>query len=708
MAILLDSVGGVSSNSSTVGWIRTPYGIRISEDPSKDFKTLQQHLQHALIVDSESADDTKKSVASWMDALTNPNLQTAYGTTPQSSLINGQTYYSAPNYTDTRVGGNDVINPYWQFNRDDDITPPMFEIGGHKNRRGMGRVYAETYEANQSVLWLQMGVPEFANLVELFSVSGNSDAATAMNQGSLLSLGTKIITLVVKGALWLITFPITAPFFAIKWLSTMGSNEITKFYRFRPAMPLYFDMVNTMMSYLAVNLGIYPAYLMKRANSTVNYETLSAEAPMETKVDSELKSDDVEKRLNESAMPELLKSGPDIYVILNRRRANYQASCQKVTARQILMETATAPGNTTIPPNGTPNLEVHQMTNFDGSKHSQTYASGVTAKGKAENEKSVPSRYFSYLKSSILGAFDFVGFKCEKGVNTSDTVSNSTASSPLFDNLNNMSRNSRVTFNDRSFVGRTIIKAASGTSADGIIKSELARLGLNIADSIGMGSAGAIIANGNGFFDVPEMWSGSSFDRSISFNIQLRARYGDMVSIYQSIYIPLMMLLTAACPRAIGDNMYTSPFLVKAYCKGKFSITCGMITSMTITRGKDAYGWSDAELPTAIDVNLTIKDLSPAMFLAMQDIGLFDTFTRNESIMDYLDTLSALGIYERMYEFPRMMRKLTAAVLVKKNTIFSPEWWAMRTAKSRAGLAFSALSPWRPVHEQEDYAAISR
>ena len=154
--------------------------------------------------------------------------------------------------------------------------------------------------------------------------------------------------------------------------------------------------------------------------------------------------------------------------------------------------------------------------------------------------------------------------------------------------------------------------------------------------------------------------------------------------------------------------MYTAPFIVKAYCKGKFSISCGMVTSLSITSGKASFGWSDSELPTAVDVQLNIKDMSPAMFLAMQDIGLFDTFTRNESMMDYLDTLSALGIYERMYDYPRMMRKLTAAVLVKKNTIFSPEWWAFKTAKTRAGMAFSALTPWRPVHEKSDYEVRSQ
>lgn len=690
MAVLLDSVGGVSFNGNSVGWIRTPYGIRISEDPQNAFRSLRSHINQILSVDGASKDkDIKTSVDAFKSVMKDASVTTGFGDSSSDNLVNGQTTYSAPNYTDTRVGGNDAINPYWQFNRDDDITPPMFEIGGNnKSRRGMGRVYAETYEANQSILWLQMGVPEFTNLVELFTNSGDADAAKAMSQGSLFSLGEKILTYIVKGTLWLIAFPIVAPLWLIKWISTLSSNEITRFYNFRPAMPMYLDMVNSMMAYLAVNLGIYPAYLNGRTNISK-----SADAARYKFVDPQLEASSGD--FTNSSLPEILQNGPDIYQILNRRRANYDASVKGITARNLLMETLSSGAKTLTPAErrrGKALLETQTVHNYDGS-----------AARYGDKKNGPVKRYFSFLKSSVLGAFDFVGFKCEKGVNTTDNLSNQTTPSPLFENLNSKSREQRIQLNQRSILGRIALRGLSGSTLEQIIKGELTRMGLDVLSKTGIGASGDIIASGNGYFDTPEMWAGSSFDRGVNFNIQLRARYGDPVSIYQSIYIPLLMILAAACPRSIGSNMYTSPFMVKAYCKGKFSISNGMITSVSISRGKDSFGWSDDELPTAIDVQITIKDMTPTMFVGMSDIGLFDTFTRNESIMDYLDTLSALGIYERMYTLPRMLRKATAAVLVKKNTIFSPEWWAFKTAKTRAGMAFSALTPWRPMIEKEDY-----
>ena len=122
---------------------------------------------------------------------------------------------------------------------------------------------------------------------------------------------------------------------------------------------------------------------------------------------------------------------------------------------------------------------------------------------------------------------------------------------------------------------------------------------------------------------------------------------------------------------------------------------------MTISRGKDEFGWSNVNLPTAIDVSFTIKDLSPAVFLSMQDIGFFDTFTRNSNLMEYLDTLSALGISERLYTLAKSMRKLSAAVLIKKNTIFSPTYWGARIGRSPAARSLTAVLPYAN-HEQED------
>lgn len=727
MAILLDATGGTTSDSSAVVWQRTPYGIAINEDPSKAFKTIYDYVQNVIQNNPDTKEtDVKNSVLKWMNIVSNADKDNAgydmsrnkSQTGDDASLIQGKTFYSAPNYTDTRVGGNDAINPYWQFNRDDDITPPMFSIGGGDDsrfysRRGMGRVYAETYEANQRVLWLQFGVPEYRNIADLLLHSGDASALQTMTQGSIASLGMKIVRFVIKGALWFITFPITAPLFAVKWMSTLGSNDITKFYRFRPAMPLYFDMVNSMLAYLAVSMGLYPQYIVQKGDTRTSYDknkkayAMVDESDKFTSDASGVAKSITPDQIDNSSIPEILKNGPDIYIMLNRRAMLFREELRRVSTRDILANQQSAMN--------TPDSKIAETRSIDPADphgNEKSKMSFFNMRNFSDNSyskkgsQSYLQRVFGSLKSTMYGTFDFVGFRVEKGVSTNESVSNSTATSPLFEKLNEMarSRQSQQHSVGDSWVNKKIWNAVqNGFNSDAVVKDMITDVVAKVMEATGFNSAASIINSGNGFFEMPEMWQDSRFSKSQSFTIQLRARYGDPVSVFQSIYVPLMMLLAAACPRSVGDNMYTSPFILKAYCKGMFSVPCGIIESLDITRGKDEFGWSSQLLPTAVDVRVTIKDLTPVMFLAMQDIGFFDTFSRNENMLDYLDTLSALTIRDRMYALPRAARKFATAILVKKNTIFSPEWWGVRAGNTTAGNIFANMNPWMPVaHEKTD------
>lgn len=694
--ILLDAVGSVTENGAVTSWVRTPYGIRLSEDPSECFKNIQDLEKFILGEDGENQ-EIKANVTEWFGILNSTDTNHGFGENygGQNDMVNGRTFYTAPNYTDTRVGGNDAINPYWQFNRDDDITPPLLRIPGTGNESsGMGRVYAEMYDDNQQILWLQFGVPEFTSLVTMYAMSGNAEAVKAMNTGGLRGLVGKIINTAVSATIWAIFFPIASPIWITRWLARFGANDITKYYRFRPAMGLYYDMVNTMMSYLAVSMGIYPQLMVQRKDSTKkldgNGEVMmtgnAAEQAAKLNNAKVIASQEAlqvtEARFQDSGVPDVLKNGPDIYVIMNRRAKLFADARVTVTTRDLLKDTQP---------------EVHSVSsNYVTPQVKYTYDKNRNPKEEPEDPKSgVFNKFFTTMKSHMFGANDFVGFRVERSVNCSESINNSTGPTGIAQKLNQIAEQNRSKYED---VGNSwsfkVAKDVMDSGWNAALKNVGIELTANVASLVGAGDIGAILTAGNGFLDIPEIWKNSSFQKSYNFNVQLRARYGDPVTIYQSIYIPLCMLLVAASPRSIGDNMYTSPFIVKAYCKGMFSVACGIIDNMSITRGKDEFGWNNTHLPTSIDVSFSIKDLSPTMFMAMQDIGLFDTFSRNESMMDYLDTLSALGITERMFGLPRMMRKLTAACLIKKNTIFSPIWWGAKAGRSSIARAVANVFPY--------------
>lgn len=185
--ILRDAAGITSVGGDSNGWVRSPYGVRIAEDPNKAFKTLMEIERFVLAQDADNSEITA-NVTQWMNILKNVEQSDASSAALNrdkvtDEMANGKSLYTSPNYTDTRVGGNDAINPYWQFNRDDDIVPPLLRIPGMEAfTSGMGRVYAEMYDDNQEILWMRMGVPEFVNVLQFYTVSGNRQAAIAMNQ----------------------------------------------------------------------------------------------------------------------------------------------------------------------------------------------------------------------------------------------------------------------------------------------------------------------------------------------------------------------------------------------------------------------------------------------------------------------------------------------------------------------------------------------
>ena len=181
--------------------------------------------------------------------------------------------------------------------------------------------------------------------------------------------------------------------------------------------------------------------------------------------------------------------------------------------------------------------------------------------------------------------------------------------------------------------------------------------------------------------DIPEEYQSSDFNKSHSLNFQLRSPYGDYVSIYQSIIVPLAMILAGSLPRGAGANSYSQPFLTRVYCKGMFSIPLGLIDSVSIKRGSSEFGWTYANLPTCIDVTVSIKDLSPVMYMSIKNtIGISGVANNlfsmtNSSFNEYMMTLSGLGLFERLSGMSKLRRNFQLSAHKLRNTIFNPLYY---------------------------------
>ena len=625
-------------------WTKSTYVYQLGED----FSTMQELV--AFLLNPDLKYSVQKNYLKTFDNL-------VVEMTPE--------HYTRPNQSDTSVGGNDAINCYWQFCEYDDIIHPMTSLNGRMDA-GMGRVYSETYDKHQQLLHLTMGVPHFGNLQRFYGdmidmnvaafVNGSSDKSAGAIVGSMLgflvgsAVGTASSLLKVGAGLlaWKLLLPV--PFLpavylfykAMDWAgeNMLGDETVTRYYDFRSKMPMYYRYVNSMLIHLGVNMGLIPD----------GEGTPDSGGATDGQFNSTYRKLHDPTLTNPDAVPDLMKYGPDIFEILAKRdRRLHPSSVANIKSDDYLIS---------------PEKEDDISGWFSG--------------------------FLPRLKSSMFGADKFISFRVEKSTDSSESIGNNTGESAVAQEFNSTVAQSR----DRSFrfSKGNIFDTGFLNSITDAVTSFMQSMAHQVAFS-GLVDAQMI---GSGYADIPEVWQGSTFTKSYSFNMTLRSPYADPVSIFQSIYIPLTCLLAAALPRAVGKNAYTSPFLVRAYCKGLFAIPMGIIDSVTIKRGASEFGWSTSMLPTVVEVSFTIKDLAPAMHIAMMSgmETLFNIFSQNSSFQEYLLTLSGLGLNERLIWFRQVSRKFETALGMYRTSIESPLWWSTNIGNSSVARLVGIISPW--------------
>ena len=158
----------------------------------------------------------------------------------------------------------------------------------------------------------------------------------------------------------------------------------------------------------------------------------------------------------------------------------------------------------------------------------------------------------------------------------------------------------------------------------------------NLVDSIQTVTTGGRLV-------FPEIWSDSKFGKNYNVTIKLATPDKDKLSWYLNIYVPLVHLLGLCLPRQNGQQGYSAPFLVRAYYKGFFNIDMGIITNMTVNKGKES-GWTPDGLPTYVEVQLEIKDLYQELSMGAHENLFQSKVLTNTAEMDYLANLCGVNI----------------------------------------------------------------
>jgi hypothetical protein len=268
---------------------------------------------------------------------------------------------------------------------------------------------------------------------------------------------------------------------------------------------------------------------------------------------------------------------------------------------------------------------------------------------------SLGSDIFGHGKlANFLGPYaGCIAFYADAGTTVDESFSNSTGESQLASSLNNLSDQGRelnfLVGNIGSEVGLQLT-AATGQEQ---LESNMASVQETIGNLLGTGNvissilnkAQTILAGGRIIF--PEIWTDSSFSRSYSCSMKLVSPSGDKLSVFLNILVPIYHLLAFTLPRQSIQQLYFSPFLVRAYYKGLFNVDMGIIPGLSITKG-DEGEWTLDGIPTVANVSFEIKDLYSGMFMSPQksDKG-YENIMSNIQELDYIANSCGVNVNDQ-------------------------------------------------------------
>ena len=640
-----------SNTLDTASFIKSIFTVKLATPtnaPNGDFSTYADIIGYMTASDDSTvvgATPGNPKLDPVMKDIFN-SINDQWGALPQ--------YFTKGKCRDTSLGGNDAINSYHQFCENDDIPEhPFLRTVTNQPLSGMGRVYSETYDDQQQILYLTFGVPKYNLLTNFYGNAITQNIAQLMNSGNTLGDVGQLIGNILSQQVMLPAVPLV---FISNVMGLITSTGMSKYYDFTNTMPLYYRCVNSMIIHLTINMGLNKDSFIMGNSATTN--TSGGNISNLSQQEQAKLSNQSTNGNDTSGLPNIFSKTFDIYQMMSKKYQYMTGNASNYT------ETSDS-----------------ALRNNNGSAFVDTSQSGNFTKD-----------FITSFFGSLYDASYFIGFRVEKGVDTSESFSNETGQSQIAQQVNakaEEAREAKFTLSDGNVDG-------------GFISSILGAIG-NVVSGAVQAVAGASIENvlaGAGVIDFPDIWKSSSFSKSYSFNISLRSPYGDMYSILQNLYIPLSLLLAGGLPRSIGQSAYTAPFVCRAYCRGMFAVPLGMITSMHIKRGADQFGWSTQRLPTCIDVSFEIKDLSPAMCLAIGDGSTLEALSdmtkslgTNSNFQEYLMTLSGMGLADRLMWFRNLRRKAQYLLGQVTSTKLSPFYWGASFGNSLPGRMMSVLAP---------------
>lgn len=692
----------------------TPVGYSPSGEPLYRNSTLGQ--QQRQTSDSKDQHWIRRSFLNWRK-------------TPET-ISRGRSSPAKFAYTDTTLGGDIAINPQFQYTRFADIRARQIVRVG----QGIGRFYYEQIWQNRHDIHIRFGYQMFANGFVFFSrwYDYQSDrlSRTGRAPGWLFSIG--------RVAGWYINYTVPAFFIGMNIFKAMAAYAGQSRYCYvKSGMPQYWGAVNNLVNSVAANMAI-----TLPVSEEAQIENLGADKKPETVGDSAEKgqrwanaylktlpsvyatnswdggfsidmmkistraqrlhnmsqrllkerleaitekwkdyqgnsvSEAFAKYLNENmeddfinAMNEAMKP-PTFKTKDGESRWGFSSVIQYLwsSVKQYMSSSDENGHSTTL-----------QQIEEDKKKKSTDIDAAETTSGYFGNKENgdVDDTFMSIYAAQQDNGADWISFRVNSSKSVSESFSNSATESEVASAFNSFAKvRQKMIFNfaGGSFMGDTIKGVVNG----------FMDIAMGALSAVGLGGLGGIITGAQ--IDIPKQWDNSSVTLPrLSYEINLRTPYGNPLSVFQAIMVPLLCLIAGTAPISRGRNAFGTPFYCEVYDKGAWQVKMGCIGSLSITRGVGNVPWSRERQPLGVDVSLEILDMSTTMsvpIMARQGVSdlvssalsggeIWDDISvgSDTPIDDYLFALSGMGLVEQLYNTNRLSRNWGKMIRQWQNSV---------------------------------------
>lgn len=520
-------------------------------------------------------------------------------------------------YTNTTLGGNWCINNPPQYNYNTDV--PLAGLGRHNDEweHGMGIFYSEAHDDPKQIIHMSMGVPKFSSWFSFFTNFYDRNAALLANTGRVSDIWYK---LGYAGGM-VVTLPLQPLIIGMSVMSRLwaflNKQQPSKWYYFDPTMHSYWSAVNVMANEFAVGLG-----LVERVFPDEQFSESNPVSPGQTVTEAQRTS-------LYDQFPDIFRKegGVDIYALANRtqRIANrsqiaLRSLREQATSIEQLDEMMAA--YLTKDENGTPNYPLNDGALEDDTDGLSYFnrAIAVRMKGRDGRDSLASDSFtswtddyensiYNFIVGSQRDASQFVSFRVDHNGSVSESFSNSVRDSDIAQTLNTQMGVGRSKTFD--FMGGNVIQGVGEVINS--VQSAIA----GALDSVKL--SGLATLTGTAFADIPKLWDGStaSLPRA-DYTIPLPSPYGNKISRFKDLYIPLAMILATGLPLSAGRSAYTSPFICQIYHQGRVQKQLAMVDSITINRGTGTVGWNAENEMLGLEVTISVIDLSNLITLPIK------------------------------------------------------------------------------------------